>query len=135
MGRTSRYPACVTFVPGFVSTIHSIFTLRTSRCARSVRPDRVSEPKGDYLPVQTKDIEQDIRGFLIENFLFGRSEALTEDVPLLGNVIDSTGVIELIVFIQERFAISVGDEEVTTDNLGSLRNVVAFVQEKLRTRA
>jgi acyl carrier protein len=56
-------------------------------------------------------------------------------VPLLGNVIDSTGVIELIVFIQERFAISVGDEEVTTDNLGSLRDVVAFVQGKLRTKA
>jgi acyl carrier protein len=59
---------------------------------------------------------------------------LTDDVPLLGNVIDSTGVIELIVFIQERFTIVVGDEEVTTDNLGSLRNVVAFVEGKLRSK-
>jgi acyl carrier protein len=95
----------------------------------------VSEPKGDYLQIQTTDIEQDVRGFLIETFLLGRSEALTEDVPLLGNVIDSTGVIELIVFIQERFTITIGDEEVTTDNLGSLRNVVAFVLGKLRTKA
>jgi acyl carrier protein len=59
---------------------------------------------------------------------------LTDEVPLLGNVIDSTGVIELIVFIQERFTIVVGDEEVTTDNLGSLRNVVAFVEGKLRSK-
>jgi acyl carrier protein len=59
---------------------------------------------------------------------------LTDELPLLGNVIDSTGVIELIVFIQERFTIVVGDEEVTTDNLGSLRNVVAFVEGKLRSK-
>jgi acyl carrier protein len=82
--------------------------------------------------MQTTDIEQEVRTFLTESFLFGRGEALTDDVPLLGNVIDSTGVIELIVFLQERFTITVGDDEVTTDNLGSVKNVVAFVEEKLR---
>ena len=85
-----------------------------------------------YLQMQTTNIEQDVRTYLTENFLFGRSEALTDEVPLLGNVIDSTGVIELIVFLQERFTIAVGDEEVTTDNLGSVKNVVAFVEGKLR---
>ena len=82
--------------------------------------------------MQTTDIDQEVRTFLTESFLFGRGEALTDDVPLLGNVIDSTGVIELIVFLQERFTITVGDEEVTTDNLGSVKNVVAFVEQKLR---
>ena len=52
-----------------------------------------------------------------------------------GNVIDSTGVIELIVFVQERFTIAVDDEEVTTDNLGSVKNVVSFVEKKLRSKA
>lgn len=82
--------------------------------------------------MQTADIDQEVRTFLTESFLFGRGEALTDDVPLLGNVIDSTGVIELIVFLQERFTITVGDEEVTTDNLGSVKNVVTFVEQKLR---
>jgi acyl carrier protein len=82
--------------------------------------------------MQTTNIEQEVRTFLTESFLFGRGEALTDDVPLLGNVIDSTGVIELIVFLQEHFTITVGDEEVTTDNLGSVTNVVAFVERKLR---
>jgi acyl carrier protein len=86
------------------------------------------------MEMQTTDIEQEIRKFLTENFLFGRSEALNNDAPLLGNVIDSTGVIELIVFVQERFTIAVGDEEVTTDNLGSLKNVVAFIEKKLAAR-
>jgi acyl carrier protein len=84
--------------------------------------------------MQTTDIEQEIRSFLTENFLFGRTEALNDDVPLLGNVIDSTGVIELIVFVQERFTIAVDDEEVTTDNLGSVKNVVAFIEKKLRSK-
>lgn len=84
--------------------------------------------------MQTTDIEQGIRTFLIENFLFGRSEMLTDDVPLLGNIIDSTGVIELVVFVQERFTIAVDDAEVTTDNLGSVKNVVAFVEKKLRDK-
>jgi acyl carrier protein len=84
--------------------------------------------------VQTTDIEQEIRSFIAESFLMGGSDALNEDTPLLGNVIDSTGVIELIVFVQQRFTISVEDEEVMTDNFGSVKNVVAFVEKKLRSK-
>jgi acyl carrier protein len=84
--------------------------------------------------MQTADIEQEIRTFITENFLIGRSEALSDDVPLLGNVIDSTGVIELIVFVQERFTISVEDEEVMTDNFGSVKSVVTFIERKLRSK-
>jgi acyl carrier protein len=84
--------------------------------------------------VQTTDIEQEIRSFIAESFLMSGSDALNEDTPLLGNVIDSTGVIELIVFVQQRFTISVEDEEVMTDNFGSVKNVVTFVEKKLRSR-
>jgi acyl carrier protein len=84
--------------------------------------------------VQTADIEQEIRAFVTQNFLMGSSEALNDDASLLGNVIDSTGVIELIVFVQERFVISVEDEEVMTDNFGSVKNVVAFIEKKLRSK-
>jgi acyl carrier protein len=85
--------------------------------------------------MQTTDIEHEIRGFITESFLFGRSEALKNDVPLLGSVIDSTGVIELVVFLQERFTVAVDDEEVTAENLGSVKNVVAFIEGKLRSKA
>jgi acyl carrier protein len=84
------------------------------------------------MQMQTTEIEQEIRSFLTEKFFFGRSEALNDDVPLLGNVIDSQGVIELIMFVQERFAIVVDDEEVTTDNFASVKSVVAFIEKKLR---
>jgi len=86
------------------------------------------------MEMQTTEIEQEIRSFLIDKFLFGRSEGLTDDVPLLGNVIDSQGVIELIVFVQDRFGIEVSDEEVTTDNFASVKSVVTFIEKKLRSK-
>jgi acyl carrier protein len=86
------------------------------------------------MQIQTTEIEQEIRTFLTEKFLFGRSEMLSDDLPLLGNVIDSQGVIELIVFVQERFNIAVDDEEVTTDNFASLKSTVAFIEQKLRRK-
>jgi acyl carrier protein len=84
------------------------------------------------MQIQATEIEQEIRNFLTEKFLFGRSEALNDNAPLLGNVIDSQGVIELIVFVQDRFAITVDDEEVTTDNFASVKSTVAFIEGKLR---
>jgi len=84
--------------------------------------------------MQTTDIEHEIRNYLTETFLFGRSDALNDDTPLLGNVIDSQGVLELIVFVQERFAIAVDDEEVTNNNFASVRSVVAFIENKRRSK-
>ena len=78
------------------------------------------------------DIEREIRRFLVDNFLFGRSGELRGNAPLMGNVIDSHGVVELVVFLQDQFAITVDDEEVTTENLDSVENAVAFVKSKLR---
>jgi len=86
------------------------------------------------MQILATEIEQEIRNFLTERFLFGRSEALSDDTPLLGNVIDSQGVIELIVFVQERFTIAVEDEEVTTDNFASVKSTVAFIETKLRSK-
>jgi acyl carrier protein len=84
--------------------------------------------------MQTTDIEREIRSFLVNNYLFGRSEALRDDESLLDNVIDSTGVLELVVFLQESFAINVEDEEVVPGNLESVKNVVAYVERKLQSK-
>jgi acyl carrier protein len=87
------------------------------------------------MQLETTNIEQEIRNYITGGFLFGRSDALNEDTPLLGNVIDSQGVIELVAFVQQRFNIEVGDDEVTTDNLATLKTVVALVEKKLRSKA
>jgi len=85
--------------------------------------------------IPTADIERDIRSFLVNNYLFGRPEALPDDASLLGNVIDSSGLLELIMFLQERFGITMEDAEMTVpENFDSVKNVVAFVSRKLGSK-
>lgn len=85
------------------------------------------------MQLQTTEIEQEIRNYITNGFLFGRNETLTEDTPLLGNVIDSQGVIELVSFVQQRFKIEVDDAEVTTDNMATLKSLAALVEKKLQS--
>ncbi|MFZ0198228.1 MAG: acyl carrier protein [Candidatus Sulfotelmatobacter sp.] len=85
--------------------------------------------------MQTTEIDQEIRDFLVNNFLFGRADSLRDDASLLGGVIDSSGAIELVMFLQERFGITVEDAEVALpENFDSVKNVVAFVEKKLRSK-
>jgi len=84
--------------------------------------------------LQITDIEQEIRTYLLEEVLFGRGEALSDDTPLLGNVIDSQGAIELVSFVQQRFNIEVDDAEVTTENLANMKTLVALVEQKLQSK-
>jgi len=85
--------------------------------------------------MHTTEIEHEIRSFLVDNFLFGRSDALRDDESLLGGVIDSTGTLELVVFLQDRFALSVEDEDVVPENFDSIKHVAAYVARKLDAKA
>jgi acyl carrier protein len=86
------------------------------------------------MQMEAATIEQEIRKFLTDEFLSGNGEILNEDVPLLGNVIDSQGVIELVFFVQQKFNIEVSDDDVTTDNLASVKSVVELIEAKLRDK-
>lgn len=80
----------------------------------------------------TADIERQIHSFVLTNFLFGQSVDLEPDDSLLGRgLIDSTGVLELVDFLEERYEIKVEDEEVIPNNLDSVRKVAAYVARKL----
>lgn len=73
-----------------------------------------------------------VKEFIIENFLFGEEEQLQPDTDFFDKgIIDSTGVIELVSFMEETFNISVDDEELIPQNLSSLNNIDAFLQKKL----
>jgi len=80
---------------------------------------------------QTTDIEREIRSFLVAHFLSGRAEILRADGSLLGNVIDSLGVLDLVTYLQDQFKITVEDEDVVPGNLDTINNLVAFVARKL----
>lgn len=82
-------------------------------------------------------IEREIREFLRENFpLSADGVTLQRDDSLIEvGVIDSTGVLELIGFIEERYELEVRDEEVLPENLDSIASITRFVGEKLGVAA
>lgn len=76
-----------------------------------------------------------IRKFIIENFLFGSGNGLGDDDSFLDKgIIDSTGVLELVAFLEEQCGIKVKDEELIPENLDSVNNLVTFIENKLGTR-
>jgi acyl carrier protein len=81
--------------------------------------------------MQTADIDRDIRSFLVERFLSGHAENLRDGGSLLGDVVDSLGILALVTYLQDHFQITVDDEDVIPDNLDTVNNLVAFVARKL----
>lgn len=78
------------------------------------------------------DIRTEVRGFIVESFLFGdESQPLPDDMSLIDNdLVDSTGVLELVGFIEERFGVAVDDAEIVPANLDSIERIAAFVARK-----
>ncbi len=75
----------------------------------------------------------EIRQFVIDNFLFGQDRAFANSESLLENgIIDSTGVLELIAFLESRYSISIADAELLPENLDSVDRVATFVERKRR---
>ena len=78
------------------------------------------------------ELKNKIRTFVVENFLFGNNENLEDTTSFLEEgIIDSTGVLELVSFIEEEFSIIVEDEELIPENLDSIYNVTAYLGKKI----
>jgi acyl carrier protein len=78
-------------------------------------------------------IQEKIRTFIVSNFLFSRAkETLQNNTSFLeSGIVDSTGILEVINFLQEEFAVVVLDEEMLPENLDSLNNITGYVGRKL----
>ena len=78
------------------------------------------------------DLRQRIQKFILENYLFSTDRsALGYDDSLLGRgIVDSTGMLEIIMFIEEQLGVMIKDEEMTPDNLDSVNRIAAFVESR-----
>jgi acyl carrier protein len=83
-------------------------------------------------PQQAGVMEEEIRSFLADIFFLGDDPASIPASKSLieGGVIDSTGVLELIGFLEEQYAIQIDDDELLPENLDSIDNIVQFVTRK-----
>jgi acyl carrier protein len=79
------------------------------------------------------DLRRELRGFIEDNFLYLHPDLQLGDADsLLGlGVIDSLGFVELVEEVQSRYRVSVGDEEITEDNFGSIAAIARYVEARL----
>jgi acyl carrier protein len=74
---------------------------------------------------------EEIRNYIIENFLFEEDKNLMEDTSLIEyGIIDSTGILELVAFVEERFDVAVPDEELVPENFDSILNLANYIARK-----
>ena len=78
------------------------------------------------------ELRDHIQMFILENYLFSTDRsALGLDDSLLGRgIVDSTGMLEIIMFIEEQLGVAVKDEEMIPDNLDSVNRIAAFVESR-----
>lgn len=77
-------------------------------------------------------IETDVRRYIVDRLLFGRTDTVVNgDTSFLeSGLIDSTGVLELVAFLEEQFHIKVEDEDLIPANLDSINALTSFVERK-----
>jgi acyl carrier protein len=81
-------------------------------------------------------IQDQVRAFIVDNFLFGNpEEGFDADTSFLeSRIIDSTGILELVAFLESNYGLTIEDEELDPGNLDSLNRIAAFVERKRAAR-
>lgn len=76
--------------------------------------------------------EKKIRNYILENYLFTDDQSALDNADSFLNkgILDSTGILEVIYFLEDDFGIKIEDEEMIPENLDSVNNIVAFLQRK-----
>jgi len=78
------------------------------------------------------DFKEELRAFIIDSFLFGAADELPghEESLIEAEVIDSTGVLELVAFMEDTLGISVDEDDITPANFDSITGLVAYASRQ-----
>ena len=79
----------------------------------------------------SKEIRNKLLDFIVENFLVEKDEIDLDKSLVDEGIIDSTGLVEIIAFIEEEFSIKVEDEQMTRDNFGSVVKIIDFIEKEI----
>lgn len=77
-------------------------------------------------------VEEKIRNYILENYLFSNDQSMLKNTDsfLQTGILDSTGILEVIHFLEDDFGVVVDDEEMVPENLDSVNNLVAYITRK-----
>ncbi len=77
------------------------------------------------------DYARDVRSFIVDNFLFGDEDGLDDNASFMETgIIDSTGILELVAYLEKSFGIIVSDDEFIPENLGSIAEIAGYLERK-----
>jgi acyl carrier protein len=80
--------------------------------------------------------EERVKQFIVDNFFVSDAAALTADTSLIaGGYVDSTGMLEVVGFLEEQFSIQVGEEELVPANFETIGRIAAYLDRKRRSVA
>jgi acyl carrier protein len=78
------------------------------------------------------DIKKNLRNFIKQNFLLGNDANLKDDDSFMGKgIVDSTGILEVVSFVEATFNVKIEDEEMLPENLDSINQLIIFIKKKL----
>lgn len=81
-------------------------------------------------------VAQDIRSFIVESFLLGQDSGFDNSESLLeSGIIDSTGIMHVVAFLEEKFGVAIEDDDLVADNLDSIDRIAGFVGRKQALKA
>jgi len=77
-------------------------------------------------------VRDELRTFVFESIMYGQNTSFLRDDSsfLESGVIDSTGVLELVTYLENKFGFKIADEELVPENLDSINNVLRFIERK-----
>lgn len=76
-------------------------------------------------------VQERVRGFILDNFYVSDPADLTDEISLIDSgYVDSTGMMEIILFLEAEYAIRIADHETIPDNLETIAQIAAFVARK-----
>lgn len=82
------------------------------------------------------NVKSQVRQFILNNFLMGTAVDIPDDASFMErHILDSTGVLELVTFIEQMFDVRVHDDEMIPENLDDLNNIERFVRQKRSGKA
>ena len=110
------------------------FMVPQVRRARRRSPEdehRQDQEDGARVRRQTMTIQDDVKHFITENFYLADPSKLRDETSLVDEgIVDSTGVLEVVAFLEETFAIKIADADLVPENLDSIARITAFVARK-----
>lgn len=76
------------------------------------------------------EIKSKLREFIINNFLIGNESNLNDEDSFMGKgIVDSTGILEVVSFVEENFGFKIADDELLPENLDSINKLTAFISK------